>query len=206
MIDNIAASAGRSGGPAAIPDTAPTASPGAIKVWDPVVRIFHWTVVAGCIANLFIVEDGELAHLVIGYAVAAALTVRVVWGFIGTRYARFSDFVPGPQALMDYVTLALQGREPRHVGHNPAAAVMMLVLMALLAAVSVTGWMATLDMFWGVEWVEELHEGTAEAILWLALVHAGAAIYESMRHRENLVWAMVTGWKQAGQGSSRDRE
>jgi cytochrome b len=88
-----------------------------------------------------------------------------------------------------------RGREPRQIGHNPAAAVMMLALMALLAAVSVTGWMATLDAFWGVEWVEELHEGTAEAILWLALIHAGAALYESMRHRENLVWAMVTGRK-----------
>lgn len=72
---------------------------------------------------------------------------------------------------------------------------MMVTLMALLAAVSITGWMATLDAFWGVEWVEELHEGTADAILWLALIHAAAAIYESVRHRENLVRAMITGRK-----------
>ena len=112
-----------------------------------------------------------------------------------TENARFNDFVPGPRRLRDYLTLVAQAREPRQLGHNPAAAVMMLVLMALLAAVSVTGWMATLDAFWGVEWVEELHEGVAEAILWLALIHAGAALYESLRHRENLVWAMVTGRK-----------
>ncbi|GEO37134.1 cytochrome b561 [Skermanella aerolata] len=172
-------------------------SAGSVSVWDPVVRIFHWTVVAGCLANLFIVEDGGRAHEVIGYAVAAVLVVRLVWGFVGTRYARFSDFVPGPRRLAEYLTLMAQGREPRQVGHNPAAAVMMVVLMALLAAVSITGWMATLDAFWGVEWVEELHEVTADAILWLALIHAGAALYESMRHRENLVWAMVTGRKRA---------
>ena len=172
-----------------------SADENSVTVWDPVVRIFHWTVVAGCLANLFIVEDGGRAHEVIGYAVAAVLVVRVVWGFVGTRYARFSDFVPGPRRLGEYLALVARGQEPRQVGHNPAAAVMMLVLMALLAAVSVTGWMATLDVFWGVDWVEELHEGTAEAILWLALIHAGAALYESMRHRENLVWAMVTGRK-----------
>ena len=170
-----------------------SAGENSVMVWDPVVRIFHWTVVAGCLANLFILED--LAHEVIGYAVAAVLVVRVVWGFVGTPYARFNDFVPGPRRLREYLALLARGREPRQLGHNPAAALMMLVLMALLAAVSVTGWMMDLDAFWGVEWVEELHEGVAEAILWLALIHAGAALYESFRHRENLVWAMVTGRK-----------
>ena len=74
---------------------------------------------------------------------------------------------------------------------------MMLVLMVLLTAVSITGWMMDLDAFWGVEWVEELHEWVAEAILWLALIHAAAALYESYRHGENLVWSMVTGRKRA---------
>jgi cytochrome b len=172
-----------------------SAGESSVTVWDPVVRIFHWTVVAGCLANLFIVEDGGRAHEVIGYAVAVVLVVRIVWGFVGTRNARFKDFVPNLSRLKEYLILMVRGREPRQIGHNPAAAVMMLVLMALLAAVSITGWMTTLDAFWGVEWVEELHEGVAEAILWLALIHAGAALYESRRHGENLVWAMVTGRK-----------
>ena len=75
---------------------------------------------------------------------AAVLAVRIVWGFVGTRYARFNDFVPGPRRLREYLALLARGREPRQLGHNPAAAVMMLVLMALLAAVSVTGWMMRL--------------------------------------------------------------
>ena len=174
-----------------------SAGESSVTVWDPVVRIFHWTVVAGCLANLFIVEDGGRAHEVIGYAVAVVLVVRIVWGFVGTRNARFKDFVLNLSRLKEYLILMVRGREPRQIGHNPAAAVMMLVLMALLAAVSITGWMTTLDAFWGVEWVEELHEWVAEAILWLALIHAAAALYESYRHGENLVWSMVTGRKRA---------
>jgi len=166
-----------------------------VRVWDPVVRLFHWTVVAGCVLNLFILEDGDLAHEVVGYTIAAALVIRVVWGFIGSPYARFSQFVPTPARLAGYVGALARGNEPRLLGHNPAGAVMMIALMALLAGVCLTGWMSTLDAFWGEEWLEELHEGIANAILVLALVHAAAALFESWRHRENLVWAMVTGRK-----------
>lgn len=169
--------------------------PATRKVWDPVVRLFHWTVVAGCILNLFILEDGKTLHTQVGYVVAAALAIRVVWGFVGTRHARFADFVPSPRRLAGYLKALVAGREPRTVGHNPAGAVMMLALMALLAAVSATGYMMETDAFWGVDWVEEVHEATAEAIIWLALVHAAAALFESWRHRENLVWSMVTGRK-----------
>ena len=96
---------------------------------------------------------------------------------------------------MQYVKALLQGQEPRYIGHNPAGAVVMLTLMALLAAVSVTGWMLTLDAYFGAKALEELHEGIANSILVLAGLHAAAAIYEGRRHKENLVWAMVTGRK-----------
>lgn len=170
---------------------------GTVKVWDPIVRIFHWTVVAGCVLDLFVVEDGGFAHKAIGYAVAGALAVRIVWGFVGTPHARFASFVPTPAALNRYLAALGRGREPRMLGHNPAGAVMMLLLMALLAGVSLTGWMMGLDAYWGVEWVEKLHKGFANAILVLALLHAAAALFESFRHRENMVWSMVTGRKRA---------
>lgn len=166
-----------------------------VMVWDPVVRIFHWTVVAGCLLNLFIVEDGEALHEIIGYVVAAVLLVRVIWGFIGTHYARFAEFVPGPRRLGRYLSALAKGREPRMLGHNPAGAVMMLALMALLAATCASGWMMGLDAFWGEDWLEETHEWLANSILVLALLHAAAAIIESHRHRENLVLSMVTGRK-----------
>ncbi|WP_414590781.1 cytochrome b/b6 domain-containing protein [Ancylobacter sp. G4_0304] len=168
-----------------------------VQVWDPVVRVFHWTVVAGCLLNLFILEDGDLAHRIIGYLVAAMLVIRLVWGFIGTRYARFTEFVPSRHRLVGYLAALAKGREPRMLGHNPAGAVMMLALMALLAAVSLTGWMMGLDAFWGEEWLEETHEFLANAILVLALLHAAAAVIESVRHRENLVLSMITGRKRS---------
>ena len=166
-----------------------------IVVWDPFVRVFHWTVVTGCVVNLFILTDGGLVHRIIGYVIAAVLTARIVWGFVGTRYARFSDFAPTPARLRAYLADLVRRQEKRHLGHNPLGAVMMLVLMALLAAVSVTGWMLGLDQFWGVGWVLSLHEGIANTILILALFHAVGALVEGWRHRENLVWSMITGRK-----------
>ncbi|MCK0207983.1 cytochrome b/b6 domain-containing protein [Starkeya koreensis] len=166
-----------------------------VRVWDPVVRLFHWTVVAGCVLNLFILEEGKRAHRYVGYTVAAVLVIRLIWGFVGTRHARFSDFVPTPAGLASYVRALARGREPRMLGHNPAGAAMMLSLMALMALTCLTGWMSTLDAFWGEDWLEELHGALANGILVLALLHAAAALFESWRHRENLVWAMVTGRK-----------
>ncbi len=88
-------------------------------------------------------------------------------------------------------------REKRSIGHNPLASVMMLLLMSLLAATCLTGWMMTLDAFWGEKWLRELHGTIANSIMVLALIHAVAALLESWRHRENLVWSMVTGRKRA---------
>lgn len=166
-----------------------------VQVWDLVVRLFHWTVAIGCFANSFVFTDGKDVHQVIGYLIAGALAIRFVWGFVGTRYARFTSFFPGPRTLGTYVAMAMRGREPRHIGHNPLAALMIFALMGLLAGLSVTGWMMGLDAFWGEEWLMSLHTVMANTLLVLAAVHISAAIYESLRHRENLVWAMVTGRK-----------
>lgn len=173
-----------------------TAQP-TIKVWDPIVRLFHWTVVAACVLNLFVLEEGRYWHRVTGYVVAGAIAVRVIWGFVGTRYALFSDFLPTPEKIRAQLRDMMNGSEQRHIGHNPLASTMMLCLMALLAATAMTGWMSTLDTFWGEKWLEQLHGILANSIMVLAFVHAGAAVVESLRHRENLVWSMVTGRKKA---------
>lgn len=110
-----------------------------------------------------------------------------------------AQHVPGLR-FAGYLSALLRGREPRHLGHNPAGAVMMLVLMLLLAGVSVTGWLQSLDAFWGVAWVQDGHRIIADAILWLALLHAGAALWESARHRENLVLSRITGRKRSLRG------
>lgn len=167
------------------------------RVWDPIVRIFHWTVVTACTLNLFILEEGKYWHRVTGYVVATAIAVRVIWGFIGTKHARFGDFLPTPGKVSNHIQDLFDGKEKRYLGHNPLASVMMLCLMALLAATALTGWMTTLDAFWGEKWLEQLHRLLANSIMVLVFVHAGAAVVESLRHKENLIWSMVTGRKKA---------
>ncbi|SKA29349.1 cytochrome b/b6 domain-containing protein [Consotaella salsifontis] len=168
-----------------------------VRVWDPAVRLFHWTVVAGVCLNLFVLEEGKTAHRAVGYVILGSLAFRLVWGFVGSRYARFSDFIPTPRRLARYIHALRHGEEPRFLGHNPLGAIMMLILMLVLAATGATGYMMTLDAFWGVRWVKEAHEILANSILYLALVHALAALVEGHRHGENLVLAMITGDKRA---------
>jgi cytochrome b len=166
-----------------------------VKVWDPLVRLFHWTVAFGCLYNAFELADDRTLHEVIGYTVLAALGIRVVWGFLGTKHAKFASFVRGPREVATYAWAFVRGREPRHLGHNPLAALMILTLMALIAGLGVTGWMMGLNAYWGEAWLQELHEFMSNALLALVTVHVLAAVYESVKHRENLIWAMVTGRK-----------
>ncbi len=176
-------------GPAATP--APT-----VKVWDPLVRLFHWSL-AACILGAFLVEEGDTAHRWLGYTALGLIAFRVLWGLVGSRHARFGDWVRGPRAVAGYLRERLAGRSQRRLGHNPAAAVMILLLMAWVAAVGTTGWMQTLDAYWGAEWLEELHEALAYGLLALVGVHVLAAIVESWHYRENLIAAMVHGRKRA---------
>lgn len=184
---------------------APTGKAGQpVKVWDPLVRVLHWTMALGVIANLSVLRENEDLHNVVGYVVLGALSLRVVWGFIGTRHARFADFVPRPTTLLGYLKAMLARREPRYIGHNPAGSVMIIGLLLLLAILGLTGWMMGLDRFWGVAWVEGLHETAANIVTAAAILHVLAAIFESVRHHENLPWSMITGYKRAASGTDID--
>lgn len=175
-----------------------------VRVWDPIVRVFHWTVALGVIANLTFLENVKTPHIYVGYIVIAALFIRLAWGLVARNHARFSSFVPGPRGLLTYTKLLLRRREPRYVGHNPAGAAMMVALMLLVLMVGTTGWMMGLDRFWGVRWVETTHKITANLILGAAILHVIGAIVESVRHRENLPWSMVTGYKRSATGTDVD--
>jgi cytochrome b len=165
-----------------------------VRVWDPVVRSLHWTVVAGCAVNL-ILENGRTLHRSVGYVVAFAVAARLFWGFVGTPYARFTSFVPRPAALREYLGRWVRRREPRYVGHNPAGAVMIVALLGLLAGISVTGWMLGLDRFFGDERLQSVHAAMAEALMPLVVLHVLGALIEGFRHRENLIKSMLTGRK-----------
>lgn len=168
--------------------------PACVPVWDRFVRLCHWSLVAGFCAN-WLNEGGDPPHRWIGYAAVALVLCRLVWGVIGSRHARFGDWVPSPARLRNHLALLLRGREPRYLGHNPAAAVMMLALLAMLVALGVTGWLTTTDRFFGEEWLEDLHRLLANIMLGMVVLHVAAAVFESWRHRENLILAMITGKK-----------
>ncbi len=175
-----------------------------VRVWDPLVRVFHWTVAGGVIANLTLLRNADDLHIYIGYVVIAALVIRIGWGLIARNHARLMSFVPGPRHFASYVRALLARHEPRYVGHNPAGAAMIVVLMLLLVMVGVSGWMMELDAFWGVGWVEEMHELTANILIGAIVLHISGAIFESVRHRENLPLAMITGYKRVAEGTDID--
>jgi cytochrome b len=166
-----------------------------VLVWDRFVRLFHWSLVICFFVAYGSSESVGVIHKGFGYATLALVFARVVWGFIGTRHARFADFVPGPRRLWAYATAMVRRQEPRYVGHNPAGSVMILFLLSAVAGIGVTGWMLTLDAFWGNGTVEGLHTLLVDATLLAVTVHVCANIYASLHHRENLIWSMVTGHK-----------
>lgn len=185
-------SAGDSSSPAA-----PEASAQSVKVWDPFVRIFHWSLVIAFVTAWTTGEEWKSLHENAGYAVAGLLALRLIWGFVGTRHARFGDFVYRPSTVLAYLADTVRMRAKRHVGHNPAGGAMVIALMLLLAATASTGIMMTTDAWWGIRWVEEVHEVLANLTVAMVALHLIGVLVASLEHRENLVRSMFTGRKRA---------
>ncbi|MBI1386018.1 MAG: cytochrome B [Rhizobiales bacterium] len=178
-------------------DTGGAVAPPEVQVWDPVVRLFHWSLVAAFTVAWLTADEWDAAHEWAGYAVAGLVVVRIVWGLVGTRNARFASFVRGPATTLAYLGDMLRRREARCLQHNPAGAAMIVALLFGLVVVSGTGWMMTLDQFSGVDWLEEVHELAANGLLALVALHVAGVLYASLSHGENLVKAMITGRKRA---------
>jgi cytochrome b len=170
--------------------------PHSVRVWDRVVRLVHWGLVACVALNLFILEDGEAPHQWVGYVASALVLVRMLWGFAGSKHARFHDFFPTPTRVRAHVAALLRGEAPAYVGHNPLGALMMLTLLVLVMSLGLSGWLQTTDALWGNEALQELHETLAKALLGLAGLHAAAALLMGRIERVRLVRAMITGVKE----------
>lgn len=168
-----------------------------IPVWDRFVRLFHWALVGCVVANFFIVDDGETLHQWLGYAASALVLARVVWGFVGTPYARFSNFFPTPARLRAHLVHMKQHRSAPAAGHNPLGALMMLSLMAMVLGLGTTGFLQTTDQFWGVAWLQTLHERLGQALIAFTGLHALAALVMGRLERTHLIRAMVTGVKRS---------
>lgn len=167
-----------------------------ILVWDAPVRVFHWLLVLS-FAGAYLTAESErwrLVHVSLGYTLGGLVAFRILWGLMGTRHARFASFVRGPAAILRYLRAMLAGEPEHHVGHNPAGALAIVLLLLSSLAIVATGWAVYNDV--GSNWAEELHEGAANFMLIVVAVHVAGVAVASWLHRENLVRAMVTGKKE----------
>ena len=171
--------------------------PATVRVWDPLVRVFHWSLVALFVVAYLTGDEIQRVHNAAGYTIAGLLAARVLWGFVGPRHARFSDFVRSPRDVRAYLRDMLSFRARRYIGHNPAGGIMVLALIGMLGATSLTGYLMTTDAYWGSEALEDVHGALANLTLAMVLVHVLGVLVASFEHRENLVKAMLTGRKRA---------
>lgn len=116
---------------------------------------------------------------------------------IGSPHARFADFVAGPARISAYLRDRLHGTERRYLGHNPAGGAMIVALLTAILVTCVSGWLMLTDLFWRSETMENIHEVAATVILVLVAGRVAGVVWESLRHRENLLRAMITGRKRA---------
>lgn len=200
---------------------------GTVRVWDPLIRVLHWGLVAAFATAWLTADDLQPVHEIAGYAVAALVAFRLVWGLVGSRYARFAQFLKGPGETLAYLGDVTRGRERRYLGHNPAGAAMMVALLVTLSGTAFTGWLMEdetrlamlpdMPQIVTPAWagddddedhdyrergevedpLKEVHETLANLMLLLAALHVGGVVLASFRHHENLARAMVTGDKRA---------
>jgi cytochrome b len=186
-----------------------------VRVWDPLVRIFHWTLVLSFAIAWVSADEFDTLHFWAGYTIAALVAFRVVWGVIGTRHARFTDFVYRLSTIKSYL-IDLAALRPKHyVGHNPAGGLMVIILLLSLGLLTFTGmasvaidgigplagtWVESISG----HWMEDVHEAVANLVLAFVLFHIAGVLVSSLVHGENLVRAMINGKKEIEEKSDEN--
>jgi len=177
-----------------------------VKAWDPLIRIFHWSLVFFFLVAFVTEDDWMSLHVQAGYAVSFLIGFRLFWGLVGTRNARFLSFIKSPKIVMSHLKGMLCFKRSHYLGHNPVAAVMVILLILSLSLVCFSGLVViasegqgpladTLFASWRGEWMEEVHEFLANFTMLLVIAHVSGVIFSSFLEGENLVKAMITGRK-----------
>jgi len=185
--------------------------PKMVRVWDPLVRLFHWSLAASFTIAFLVEDDLLVVHVWAGYTIFGLILVRLLWGFVGTCHARWSDFIKEPGEIAAYLKDAVRFRASRYLGHNPAGGAMVVALLVSLTATGLTGlavygaqelsgplapMLSGLTESWA-HLLEDVHEVLANLTLLLVLLHLAGVVFASLQHRENLVRAMITGLKRS---------
>ena len=177
-----------------------------VKAWDPLIRIFHWSLVLSVVIAFISEDDWMNVHIWAGYAIGVLIGIRLLWGLVGTRNARFTSFVRSRRVVMQHLKDMLAFKATHYLGHNPVAAVMVLLLLSSITLVAFSGVIMLAgegqgplahSMFssWNGEWLEEIHEFLANFTLLLIVAHVSGVIFSSLLEGENLARAMLTGRK-----------
>jgi cytochrome b len=170
-------------------------APDMVKVWDWPLRAFHWALAFFVLLAWFTPGKSDGLHRFAGYSVIALIVFRLAWGLLGTRFSRFHAIGRRLRAAPAYLFKLHRGKTGRYRGLNPAGTAMMVALLLLLTVSTVTGWMSTTVRFFGVPWVEDTHGYVSDAVMVLVVVHVLGVLAMCVLQRENLVRAMITGWK-----------
>ena len=166
-----------------------------VLVWDAPTRVFHW-VQALCFLGAYLTSDSEKTrdiHVALGYILFGLIVFRLLWGFVGTRYAKFSSFAYGPSKIIGYLVSLFKGKADHFVGHNPVGSVAIWLLLSGGLTLGVTGVMLLQDDFEDI--VEDIHGYATNAMLIVIAIHLIGVFASSFLHKENLVRAMITGFK-----------
>ena len=205
-----------------------------VKVWDIFVRLFHWALVCAIIIQYISAESHNNLHEKNGVLIICLVLFRIVWGFFGSKHARFSDFLYRPSIIFQYLSGLIKGKPRHYLGHNPAGGLMVFVILITLLVTAFTGLKAIGSKGHGPfadkgyqivqqaladgddrdedeahsgnegehrslngkhESLGKLHEAMSSFLLFLIIVHICGVIVSSRIHRENLIWAMITGKK-----------
>lgn len=171
-----------------------------IPVWDPLVRLIHWSLALTILLNGTIVDEESTIHEWIGYVALALVGIRLIWAIIGPKHARFSAFPPNPFGAVRYLRSILRGNRTVHLSHNPLGALMVYNIWLTVIAIGATGYMMTTPTYFGVEWVEEIHEAAFNWLVFSVVVHVAGVAFDTWRSGVNLVRAMITGRKGVAEG------
>jgi len=180
-----------------------------IRVWDPLIRLFHW-LLAACFLIAYVVEDDRLnLHVLAGSIMFGLVIFRLIWGFMGTEYSRFADFICSFKQFIQHLRDLIRCRPAQHTGHTPVGGVMIFLLLFGLLLLSLSGVMLyTLEgaqlpfagLMVGVDLdttisIEHLHGWIADLLVLFVLFHIAGVLFESLLQKQNLIRAMITGYK-----------
>ncbi len=164
------------------------------RVWDPLVRIFHWTLVAA-FATAWFQRSDAFIHETAGKIVLVLVIIRTVWGLVGPASARFETFIKGPRTTISYFLSILKGKPAHYIGHNPAGAAMIGLLLLSLVTTTASGILMSTTVLWGNPVISAVHGFAADAAVILVFGHLAGVVVASLQHREFLPKPMVSGWK-----------